>query len=43
MLGALYFVVICVQGALKYALNMMKGFAIETVAPRHSAQDHANG
>src|SRR5437016_123466 len=32
LLGAAYFAVICLQGALKYLLNMIKGTAVETIA-----------
>jgi ABC-type multidrug transport system fused ATPase/permease subunit len=32
LLGGAYFAVICLQGALKYLLNMVKGTAVETIA-----------
>jgi ABC-type bacteriocin/lantibiotic exporter with double-glycine peptidase domain len=32
VLGALYFVVVCIQGVLKYVLNMAKGLSVETIA-----------
>ena len=32
VLGSVYVVVICLQGALKYVLNMVKGMAVETIA-----------
>jgi ABC-type multidrug transport system fused ATPase/permease subunit len=32
LLGAIYFATICIQGGLKFVLNMVKGAAVETVA-----------
>ncbi len=32
ILGAAYLAVVCIKSALKYALNMTKGIAIETIA-----------
>jgi ABC-type bacteriocin/lantibiotic exporter with double-glycine peptidase domain len=32
VLGGGYFLVVCLQGALKYALNMLKGMSIEMIA-----------
>src|SRR6478672_9246044 len=32
VLGSVYFVVICFNGAIKYVLNMVKGMAGETIA-----------
>lgn len=32
ILGSIYFAVICLQGAIKFALNMLKGMAIEGIA-----------
>jgi ABC-type multidrug transport system fused ATPase/permease subunit len=32
ILSGTYFAVVCVQGALKYLLNMIKGMAVETIA-----------
>jgi ABC-type multidrug transport system fused ATPase/permease subunit len=32
ILSGVYFAVVCVQGALKYLLNMVKGIAVETIA-----------
>jgi ABC-type multidrug transport system fused ATPase/permease subunit len=32
VLSGAYFAVVCVQGALKYLLNMVKGMAVETIA-----------
>jgi ABC-type bacteriocin/lantibiotic exporter with double-glycine peptidase domain len=32
VLGALYFFVVCIQGVLKYLLNMAQGLSVETVA-----------
>jgi ABC-type multidrug transport system fused ATPase/permease subunit len=32
ILGGIYFAVVCVQGGLKYLLNMVKGMAVETIA-----------
>lgn len=31
-LGIVYFLVICVQGSMKYALNMLKGQSVEVIA-----------
>jgi ABC-type multidrug transport system fused ATPase/permease subunit len=32
LLGGIYFAIICLQGGLKYLLNMVKGTAVETIA-----------